>query len=179
MSTWQLLCRHCAGTHAPAIHLQDQWVNSDSHNCLRKCECPADGSACSLAAACDPQHFVCKQGWQRFSNGQPKCFKPGCEAGSLQMAANRNVQNGQAFAVCTCTGVTSPSMQAGACIHPVICCGVLSMVVQMPQLPYSCVTALQMYLNMAKVLIRLISQGRRRRMRSCALWEGMSLRLSR
>ena len=134
--------RLCAGIVvafiSPAVHPQDQWVNSDSHNCLRKCECPADGSACSLAAACDPQHFVCKQGWQRFSNGQPKCFKPGCSAGSLQMAANRNVQNGQAFAVCTCTGVRSPLTQAEAWIPPVICHRVLSIGLHILEMPPRC-----------------------------------------
>ena len=120
MSRWHTCAGSVVALTSPAVHLQDQWVNSDSHSCLRKCECPADGSACSLAAACDPQHFVCKQGWQRFSNGQPKCFKPGCPAGSLQIAASRNVQNGQAFGVCTCTGVPSPSMQTEACDYPLI-----------------------------------------------------------
>lgn len=86
--------------------VQDEWVSTDSHGCLKKCVCPLDGTACSLAAACDAEHFVCKEGWQRFSNGQPKCFKPGCPAGSLQAAPGRSVQDGQAYAVCTCSGAT-------------------------------------------------------------------------
>ena len=94
------------------VYAQDEWVSAESHSCLRKCMCPSDGTACTLAAACDAQHFVCKNGWQRFSNDQPKCFKPGCLAGSLQEIPTRSVENGQAFAVCTCSGANShPDLQ--------------------------------------------------------------------
>ena len=92
-------------------------MSAESHSCLRKCVCPPDGTACSLAAACDTQHFVCKAGWQRFSNGQPKCFKPGCLAGSLQEIPNRSVENGQAFALCTCSGVQHAMSDVQWCNH--------------------------------------------------------------
>ena len=84
--------------------VQDTWVEGEGYSCLKKCNCPADGSACMLGATCDPQHFVCKAGYQRFSDGQAKCFKPGCAAGSLHEAVGRSVSNGQAYAVCTCRG---------------------------------------------------------------------------
>ena len=92
--------RHITGMH----RVQDTWVEGEGYSCLKKCECPADGSACALGAACDPQHFVCKAGYQRFSDGQAKCFRPGCAEGSLLEAVGRSVSNGRAYAVCTCTG---------------------------------------------------------------------------
>ena len=92
-------------------------MSAESHSCLRQCVCPPDGTACALAAACDSQHFVCKNGWQRFSNGQPKCFKPGCLAGSLQETPTRSVENGQAFAVCTCSGANLPYLTCSGAIH--------------------------------------------------------------
>lgn len=84
--------------------VQDVWVETDSHSCLKRCECPADGSACAPAKTCDAAHFACKAGWSRFSDGQAKCFQPGCQAGSLQEAVGRSVANGQAYALCTCSG---------------------------------------------------------------------------
>ena len=72
--------------------------------------CPADGSACASGAACDTAHFACKAGWRRFSDGQAKCFQPGCHPGSLHEAVGRSVANGQAYAVCTCTGALNSSL---------------------------------------------------------------------
>ena len=99
------------------VCVQDEWVSAESHSCLRKCMCPPDGTACTLAAACDAQHFVCKNGWQRFSNGQPKCFKPGCLAGSLHEIPTRSVENGQAFAVCTCSGADIPFLTCSSAMY--------------------------------------------------------------
>ncbi|EIE26855.1 hypothetical protein COCSUDRAFT_39831 [Coccomyxa subellipsoidea C-169] len=96
---------------------KDLWEETDSHSCLKPCVCPADGSACAPAAACDATHFSCKAGWRRFSDGQAKCFQPGCQAGSLHEAVGRSVANGQAYAVCTCTGEEKegqPSCTVGA-----------------------------------------------------------------
>ena len=84
--------------------VQDMWVEADSYSCLKRCACPPDGAACALDPGCDAHHFACKPGFQRFSDGKPKCFKPGCAAGSLHEAAGRSVSNGRAYAVCTCTG---------------------------------------------------------------------------
>lgn len=89
-------------------NVQDVWEETESHSCLKRCMCPADGSACAPSAACDGAHFACKAGWQRFSDGQAKCFQPGCQAGSLHEAVGRSVPNGQAFAMCTCSGGAVP-----------------------------------------------------------------------
>ena len=93
-------------------------MEGDGYSCLKKCNCPADGSACTLGAACDPQHFVCKAGYQRFSDGQAKCFRPGCAAGSLHEAVGRSVRNGQAYAVCTCRGGHPLNIHRRICYQP-------------------------------------------------------------
>lgn len=97
-------------------------MEEDSFSCLKKCTCPADGSACTLSSVCNAQHFVCKPGYQRFSDGQTKCFKPGCAAGSLQEAVSVSVSNGHAYAVCTCSGESlKRQMHAGTSFATPVC----------------------------------------------------------
>ena len=97
-------------------------MEGEGYSCLKKCNCPADGSACTLGAACDTEHFVCKAGYQRFSDGQAKCFRPGCAAGSLHEAVGRSVSNGQAYAVCTCRGGHPLHMRGRFAIRHMWCC---------------------------------------------------------
>ncbi len=100
------------------VAVQDLWEETDNHSCLKPCVCPADGSACAPAAACDATHFSCKAGWRRFSDGQAKCFQPGCQAGSLHEAVGRSVANGQSYAVCTCTGaLNAPLLHLPLCVE--------------------------------------------------------------
>lgn len=65
--------------------MQDAWEESNGQACLRKCECPSDGSPCKAASSCQGDRFVCKEGYKRFSDGQPKCYRQGCMEGSLQV----------------------------------------------------------------------------------------------
>lgn len=64
---------------------QGDWEETDAHSCLKECNCPADGSACHFTGACKTDSFACKAGYQRFSNGEAKCYPVGCEEGSLQV----------------------------------------------------------------------------------------------
>ncbi|KAK9824143.1 hypothetical protein WJX72_008089 [[Myrmecia] bisecta] len=81
---------------------KDRWSEADSHSCLQECVCPADGSACKVADACLKDSFTCKDGYKRFSNGDTRCYKVGCESMSLQAAMSLAVDNGKAYGVCTC-----------------------------------------------------------------------------
>ena len=65
--------------------LQDEWETIDTHTCLRECNCPEDGSACSLKQECKAENFACNQGYQRFSSGQARCYPVGCQEGSLKV----------------------------------------------------------------------------------------------
>ena len=64
---------------------QAQWNETDSHVCQLPCQCPDDGGRCTLGAACAQQNFTCKPGFARFSDGQPKCYKAGCQEASLHV----------------------------------------------------------------------------------------------
>ncbi|KAK9833016.1 hypothetical protein WJX74_004561 [Apatococcus lobatus] len=83
---------------------QDEWEEQNGQACLRKCECPSDGSPCRAASSCQRDKFVCTGGYKRFSDGQPKCYRLGCMEGSLQMDSSKAVANGLAYAACVCDG---------------------------------------------------------------------------
>ena len=64
---------------------QAQWNETDTHVCQLPCQCPAEGGRCTLGASCERQNFTCKPGYARFSDGQPKCYKAGCQEASLHV----------------------------------------------------------------------------------------------
>ena len=66
--------------------LQDEWEETEAHSCLKQCNCPSDGSACSQSSSCKRENFSCKQGYKRFSNGDAKCYPIGCQSGALQVS---------------------------------------------------------------------------------------------
>jgi hypothetical protein len=63
---------------------QAKWNETAGHACQLPCQCPADGGRCTLASACAEGTFACKPGFERFTDKQLKCFKAGCQDGSLQ-----------------------------------------------------------------------------------------------
>ena len=65
--------------------MQDEWLEEASHVCLHKCDCPHDGSPCTLGSACDESSFACKAGYKRFSSGEAKCYQEGCVDGTMQV----------------------------------------------------------------------------------------------
>ncbi|KAK9853882.1 hypothetical protein WJX84_009959 [Apatococcus fuscideae] len=83
---------------------QDEWEARSGQACLRKCECPSDGGPCQVASSCQRDRFVCTDGYKRFSDGQPRCYRIGCTEGSLQMGSNGTVENGVSYAACICNG---------------------------------------------------------------------------
>ena len=63
-----------ASTPSLFLCLQDEWEETEEHSCLKQCNCPSDGSACSPSSSCKRENFSCKQGYKRFSNGDAECY---------------------------------------------------------------------------------------------------------
>ena len=61
------------------------WEEGESYSCKRECQCPSDGSPCTLAAECSSADFSCKHGYKRFSDNRTKCYPVGCQEGTLQV----------------------------------------------------------------------------------------------
>ncbi|KAK9810844.1 hypothetical protein WJX73_001470 [Symbiochloris irregularis] len=101
---------------------KDEWQQGEGHVCLRKCSCPADGSACALDSACDSASFECKEGYARFASREPKCYPVGCAEGTMQEAVEQVVENGVGLAVCSCQEAeeehTPKCSFAGSSSHP-------------------------------------------------------------
>ena len=64
---------------------QADWVEEDSHACLKECVCLPDGGACTLTGACAADHLACKAGFRRASDGTAKCLPIGCANGTWQV----------------------------------------------------------------------------------------------